>query len=277
VATEQAVEQVVETVADNLEEAAVVVRHINAQRIAYSLGGLAVGVAVGFFFGYRWNKAKIRAEAFKESEEEVEKIREMYRDSARVIRDKPSLDEVVEERQYVIKEEAIQTVIPTEEVEERPTRPPVPVDEPRQDPRVPPGPGLVQYGAPPPKGPTINLETGKSNKTGWDFAEELATRSEEHPYIIHQDEYMGNETGYKQEVLTWYSGDNVLTDEDEQPIPDADDTVDLNHMSRFGHGTDDFNVIFIRNDRLRMEYEICRMPTSYEEERQGLTNDDEPH
>lgn len=246
-ATEQAVEQVVETVAENLEDAAVVVRHINAQRIAYSLGGLAVGVAVGFFFGYRWNKAKIRAEAFKESEEEVEKIREMYRDSARVIRDKPALDEVIVERQYTI---------PTEEVVERPTRPPVPVEEPAV---------------------TIKLDTGKSKNLHWDFAEELATRSEEHPYIIHQDEYQGNETGYRQEVLTWYAGDNVLTDEDEQPIPDADDTVDLNHMSKFGHGTDDFNVVFIRNDRLRMEYEICRMPTSYEEERQGLTNDDEPH
>jgi hypothetical protein len=262
VATEQAVEQVVETVAENLEEAAVVVRHINAQRIAYSLGGLAVGVAIGFFLGYRWNTAKIRAEAFKESEEEVEKIREMYRDSARVIREKPDLDEVIEERQYVI---------PTEEVVERPTRPPVPVQEPRQDPRVPPGPVIE-----PEPAVTIRLDTGKSKDLRWDFQEELATRSEEHPYIIHQDEYQGNETGYKQEVLTWYAGDEVLTDEDETPMDNADDVVDLNHMSRFGHGTDDFNVLFIRNDRLQKEYEICRMPGSYEEERQGLS-DERPH
>ena len=250
-ATEQVVEQVAEHVAENFEEAAVVVRHVNAQKIAYSLGGVAVGVVIGFFVGYRLNRAKIRAEAFKESEEEVEKIREMYRDSARVVRDrdvKPDLDQVIEERQY-------STANPVEE-EERPTRPPVPVEPPQT---------------------VIKLDTGKSKNARWDFAEELATRSEEQPYIIHQDEYQGNETGYTQEVLTWYAGDNVLTDEQEQPIANADDVVDLNHMSKFGHGTDDFNVVFIRNDRLRTEYEICRMPTSYEEEVQGLSNDEQPH
>jgi hypothetical protein len=273
VATEQVVEQVAEHVAENLEDVAAVTRRINPKIVGYSLGGFAIGVVIGFAIGYRLNRAKIRAEVFRESEEEVEKIREMYRDSARVVRDrdvKPELDEVIEDRGYIV----------TEEIVERPTRPPVPVEEPSSSrPDVPPGPiqERIQYGAPPPKVPTIKLDTGKSKNADWDFAEELANRTEERPYIIHQDEYQGNETGYKQEVLTWYAGDNVLTDEQEQPIANADDLVDLNHMSRFGHGTDDFNVVFVRNDRLRVEYEICRMPTSYEEEVAGLTNDDEPH
>lgn len=272
-ATEQVVEQVAEHVADNFEEAAVVVRHVNAQKVAYSLGGLAVGVAIGFFVGYKLNRAKIRAEVFKQSEEEVEKIREMYRDSARVVRGNPDLDEVVEERGYSVEITHPDRIAPEEEtqvVNERPLRPPVPVPE---------GPGLIQkhYGAPEPKVPTIKLETSKSKNTGWEFEEELATRSTERPYIIHQDEYQANESGYKQEVLTWYAGDEVLTDEQEQPITNADDLVDLNHMSRFGHGTDDFNVLFVRNDSISMEYEICRMPTSYEEEIAGLSNDEQPH
>jgi hypothetical protein len=268
-----ATEQVVEQVAENLEEAAVVVRHINTKIVGYSLGGLAVGVVIGFAIGYRLNRAKIRAEVFRESEEEVEKIREMYRDSARVVRDrdvKPELDEVIEDRGYIV----------TEEIVERPTRPPVPVEEPSSSrPDVPPGPNLerVQYGAPPPEGSTIKLDTGKSKDLHWDLQEELANRSEESPYIIHQDEYIENEKGYKQEVLTWYAGDNVLTDEQEQPLTNADELVGLSHMSRFGHGTDDFNVLFVRNDRIRMEYEICRMSTSYEEEVQGLSKDDESH
>ena len=32
-----------------------------------------MGAAVGFYFGYRWNREKIKAEAFKESEEEIDK------------------------------------------------------------------------------------------------------------------------------------------------------------------------------------------------------------
>ena len=247
-----------EQVAEHLEEAAVVVRRINPQSMGYFFGGLGVGVAIGFFIGYRLNRAKIRAEVFKQSEEEVEKIREMYRDSARVVREKPDLDEVIEDRGYLVKD--------AEEEPERPTRPSVPVG--------PPQPPLFAKPV-----PTIKLDTGKSKNIGWDFEEELATRSLEKPYIIHQDEYSGNETGYKQEVLTWYAGDNVLTDEEEQPLSNtiADDYVGLIHMSKFGHGTDDFNVLFVRNDRTQMEYEICRMPGSYEEEVQGLSNDGESH
>lgn len=246
-----AAEQVVEQVAENLEEAAVVVRHINPKIVGYSLGGLAVGIVIGFAIGYHWNRKKIRAEIFAEAEEDIEKIRELYRDSARVVRErevKPDLDQVIEDRQY--------STTPHDTEEERPTKPPVVVHEPT---------------------PRIILETGKSRNLHWDQEEELANRSEESPYIIHQDEYIAQEKGYKQEVLTWYAGDDVLTDEQEQPISNADDLVGLEHMSKFGHGTDDFNVLFVRNDRVRMEYEICRMSTSYEEEVQGLSNDDEPH
>ena len=71
-------EQVVEEVAENLEEAAEVTRQQSIPELSdFLVGGFAVGVAVGFYFGHRWNKEKIRAEAFKKSEEEVEKIREV--------------------------------------------------------------------------------------------------------------------------------------------------------------------------------------------------------
>ena len=254
-ATEQLVEQVAENVAENLEGAAVVTREgaavvarkINPKSIGYSLVGLGIGVAVGFVIGYRWNRAKIRAEAFKESEEEVEKIRTMYRDSMKVVVEKPALDDVIEDKGY--------GNVPVVEERARPTRPPVPA-----------GP------APEPDIPKVVIDMSKSKDDGWDFEAELASRSVDHPYIIHQDEFNENSTGYRQETLTWYAGDDVLTDEQEEPIDKPDELVDLNHMSRFGHGSDDFNVLFVRNDQVQMEYEICRMPTSYEEEVKGLTN-----
>jgi len=255
-AAEQVVEQVTEQVADHFEEAAAVTRAINAKSTGLVLSGVGIGIAIGFVIGYRWNRAKIRAEAFRDSEEEVEKIREMYRDSARVIdRHKPTIDEVIETRKY-------STVEEVEEEPERPTRPPVPAGPPQR--RIFEEPT-----------PTIKLETGKSKNVGWEYSEELASRSKDHPYIIHQDEYIENSTEYQQAVLTWYAGDEVLTDEDESPIENADEVVDLNHMSKFGHGTDDFNVVFVRNDSIRMEYEICRSPNSYEDEvNQGLSNDE---
>ena len=250
-ATEQVIEQVAEVAekaAEHLEDAAVVTRRLNPKIIGYSTIGLGVGIAIGFAVGYRWNRAKIRAEAFKQSEKEVEEIREMYRESAESVKiatGKPPLDEVIEERGYLVVEE-----------EERPTRPPVPV-------------------APAP--PLSREELTKSKNDGWDYPAELAKRSDDRPYIIHQDEYSENGTEYKQETLTWYASDEVLTDEDEAPMENPDAIVGMENLDKFGHGSDDVRVVFIRNDLMQMEYEVCLVLNSYASEVQGINDDEQPH
>lgn len=95
----------------------------------------------------------------------------------------------------------------------------------------------------------------------WDFEKELSNRSIEKPYIIHETEYFANETDYSQSTLTYYAGDDILVDEREVPI--------YNYKSVtgeliFGHGSEDQNVVYVRNDRLSGEYEILRDSGSYE-------------
>jgi hypothetical protein len=47
-----------------------------------------------------------------------------------------------------------------------------------------------------------------------------------------------------------------------------------NALSRFGHGTSDPNVVFVRNDVLQLQIEITRHPNeSYEESVEGLQHD----
>mgnify|MGYP006274408799 FL=1 len=97
----------------------------------------------------------------------------------------------------------------------------------------------------------------------WDYGFEISQRSLDKPYIIHQDEYFGKETEYTQSTLTYYAADDILVDEKEVPI--------YNYKSvtgelRFGHGSDDQNVVYIRNDRLSGEYEVIRDSGSYEVE-----------
>lgn len=248
-----ATEQIVERVAENLEDAAVVTRRLNTQAIGLGIAGLGVGVAIGFFFGYRWNKEKIKAEAFKKSEEEVEKIRNFYQSQVKVVEAKPSLDEVVEERGYS-----------GEVVMERPTRPPVPVQEapvlPRRD--FTPG-GIAKR----------HVEREKDKNEGWDYGTELANRVTDRPYIIHQDEYAQKEEGYEQVTFTYYAVDAVLTDEDESPVEDPEGSVGLDNLGNFGHGADDYHVLYIRNDRLEIDYEVCLVAASYRETVQGLSND----
>lgn len=88
----------------------------------------------------------------------------------------------------------------------------------------------------------------------WDYDVEVARRTPEEPYILHRDEFFADEKGYdNQTTLTYYQGDNVLCDEQDVPIYQHEKVVgDL----KFGHGSGDPNVLYIRNERLEAEYEI---------------------
>jgi len=97
----------------------------------------------------------------------------------------------------------------------------------------------------------------------WDYAVELPTRNPNRPYIIHADEFAADERGFdSQSTLTWYEGDQILTDSSEVPIYDVRNTVG---ELRFGHGSGDPNVVYIRNEKLRAEYEIVRDFSSYQD------------
>lgn len=109
-----------------------------------------------------------------------------------------------------------------------------------------------------------------SNGDEWDLEEEKAHRHPDLPYVIHQDEYMSDELDFTQHTLTWYAGDDVLVDEADKPVYNHHEvTGDL----KFGHGTNDPNVVYIRNEKLKSEYEILRHSGHFAEEIMGLEAD----
>lgn len=253
------VEAVAEEVATNLEEVAQATRMVDTKAVTFFGGGISVGVAIGFFFGYRFNKEKLRAEAFKMSENEVAEIREDYHRRAMAI-EKAPLEKIIEERGYSVKEVDV--------VPERPLKPPVPlVEAPRAaHPALPEEapPARVAYG---------NVETEPTSD--WDYPTELAGRTQEAPYIIHRDEMQEMQNtpgGYNSVTYTYYAEDDVLVDTDDRPIPHPDLVVGEENL-RFGHGSDDIHVVFVRNDRLQLDIEICRSLGSFEREVIGLQED----
>lgn len=243
-----AVDVVVDEVADNLEELAAVTRRINTKSVGLFVGGAAVGLAIGVVVGYKLNKEKIKAEAFKQSEEEVARIRELYQQKEMARQEKPSVAEIVEKKGY-----GLEIKMPVEEVDEVVMIRPLPA----------PVPGIVE--------PIPGTAT-----PAWDYRRELRHREsldEGEPYVIHQEEFMGKEKGYSQVTYTYYAIDDVLVDEEnDHPLPHADIVVGLDNL-QFGHGTDDDNVVFVRNDKLEIDMEICRLNKSFEEEVLGI----EPH
>jgi hypothetical protein len=87
----------------------------------------------------------------------------------------------------------------------------------------------------------------------WDWNEENGNRSPDVPYVITAEEYGANELDFRQTSLTWYEGDEVLTDEKDTPIYDVPTTVG---EMKFGHGSHDQSICYVRNEKLRAEYEV---------------------
>lgn len=101
----------------------------------------------------------------------------------------------------------------------------------------------------------------------WDYEEEGQHRTEERPYALSRAEFFDNEKNYSQITLTYYSGDNKMADESDELVHNYQKVVG---PLLFGHGSDDPRVFYVRNDKLKGEYEVLNHPGSYEVEIQGL-------
>lgn len=101
----------------------------------------------------------------------------------------------------------------------------------------------------------------------WDYEEEVKNRRSETPYVIHKDEFYAEELGYEQTTMTYYSGDNIMADQDDSPVYNYHLVVG---PLLFGHGSEDPNVFHVRNESRREEYEILYDEGHFSVEVMGL-------
>jgi len=111
----------------------------------------------------------------------------------------------------------------------------------------------------------------------WDHDTEHANRGPVNPYVIHHDEFMINDDGNEQVSLTYFAGDDVLVDERDQVMRDVDTTVGLENLQKFGHGSHDPLVVYIRNPRLEVDYEISKSDGTFATEVHGFQDDELQH
>lgn len=111
-----------------------------------------------------------------------------------------------------------------------------------------------------------------SNDEDWDYEAEVRNRTTELPYILHKDEFYADEKGYSQITCTYYAGDRIMVDEDEHhPVYNHERTTG---PLLFGHGSGDPKILYVRNDRLKAEYEIIHDDGLYSVEVLGLEIED---
>jgi lipopolysaccharide export system protein LptC len=72
------------------------------------------------------------------------------------------------------------------------------------------------------------------------------------PYVIAPEEF-GDLDDYETISLTYYA-DQILADDNDEIVDDIEDVVGFDSLNSFGEYEDD--SVFVRNDRLKCDYEI---------------------
>jgi len=253
--------ELVDDVVESVEEAT------GGRGLGLAFGAFLVGVGIGGGVAYLLATRRLETKYQKLADEEIAGMREHYQEKARALESqarKRPVEELVQEKGYVSPDAkttsppmAVQP--PSDVVASEDERAGEPDKEPEPEVR-----NIFRDRHPEPE--PVEHE--------WDLQAELRKRSPDIPYVIHIDERDEME-GYEVVTVTYYDGDDVMCN-DRDDIIDHDDRERLigeKNLMRFGHGSEDPSIVYVRNDKLEMIYEVVRSPNSYAEEVQGFRHD----
>ena len=109
----------------------------------------------------------------------------------------------------------------------------------------------------------------------WDHQQVAKERKGKSVYVLHEDEFFQDERGYTQDTLMYYSGDYTLADPHDRPIYNTTEVLGTDFMNEFGKGTNQEDVLYIRNETLKAEYEVVLASGTYAEDILGVDASDE--
>ena len=93
------------------------------------------------------------------------------------------------------------------------------------------------------------------------YTSEINEVTRDQHYIIRPDEF-GEYDDYDTISLTYYA-DHILTDEDDEIVEDIEDKIGFDALNHFGEYEED--SVFVRNDRIKCDYEILLDQRKYSE------------
>lgn len=93
----------------------------------------------------------------------------------------------------------------------------------------------------------------------------VTVRDAHGPYTISMEEYMDEdgEKPYTNTEVTWFEGDDVLVDVLGTEIPDKDGNLGTKFRDQFGRGSKDPSVVYLRNERLELDFEVTKDERTY--------------
>jgi hypothetical protein len=103
-----------------------------------------------------------------------------------------------------------------------------------------------------------------------DFDPDAEQRGPEAPYVIRFEEFLETKPGYTAEQLTYYEGDGTLCKDDDELVDDVNGLVGDQNLLKFGLGSQDVNVVYIRNERYNCDFEVTRVKGTYDQVVHGI-------
>lgn len=95
-------------------------------------------------------------------------------------------------------------------------------------------------------------------------ANDLATNGEE-PYVITTEQFSEEMLNFEKLTVYYYEDDDVLADEQEEVIPNVVEIVGEDNLTKFGYLSEDPEILYIRNEKMEVDYEVIRLSKSYQE------------
>lgn len=90
-------------------------------------------------------------------------------------------------------------------------------------------------------------------------------RNKKDPYVISTLDFMNGEDSFDKVTITYFEEDDTLCDEREEVIPNVEATVGLEALTSFGKLSDDAKIVYVRNERIKTDFEIALDTRSYTE------------
>lgn len=227
------------------------------QKLGYFAGGLIVGGVAGYFTAKKLFEDRAAEAANRKAQAQIDEVR-AYCDAQVKAAELNALKALTADQQVQTEQEKVLSEAPVNYAQE--------AAEAAQAKYT--GDGEDDWGdAKRPKGaPKRRFKHDKDNVPPPYYEENggaaiYPTEPEAEPHYISEESFTNDHFEYEKQTLFWFVGDNVVTDEEYQPLED-DSVLGKSWANHFGE-EEDPDVVHVRNPKIAVDYEIIRDHRSY--------------
>lgn len=119
------------------------------------------------------------------------------------------------------------------------------------------------------------MDDDEEPESSFPFEHKVENEEGKEPYAINFEDFYRNGSGFDQSYLMYYEEDEVLCDESESIVEESDKVLGEGWYGRFGDNEDDPDTIYIRNERMKTDYEVSRIKNAYSRVVMGMEDNDD--